>query len=320
VTAFQEAIELDPRFAPPHLNRVGSLIALGRFEQAAAMLEEATAQGVEIASERRLAYLLAFLKGDMAAAERDLAELRRTPQAMWASTLEARSAAFSGRSHDAHELYQRAVHAAIGEQFAELAAQWSMEDAELHAIVGDCDQARREIPAGLGLNRDNYTLERAARSYALCGSAEASRLADELRARFPAATLTLRLQVPLIGAAGAVARRDFARAIEMLDEVKPYDHAPAAEFWPKYLRGQAYLGLKNTQAAAAQFQTIIEHRGEMPASPLYALAHLGAARAAAIGGDKGRARASYDRFFALWKSGDVKRLMDETQRESARLQ
>jgi Flp pilus assembly protein TadD len=321
VTAFQEAIKIDPKFVPPRGNLVGSLIALNRFEQAAALLDEATSQGVEISSARRTSYLLAFLRGDLQAAAHELDELRRTPQAIWASTLEARTSAFSGKVRAAHELSQRGVTSAIGEQFTELAAQWAMEDAEVHAIVGDCDQARREIPAGLELNRDNYTLERAARSYALCGSsAEASRLTDELRSRFAAATLTTRLQIPVIGAASALTRRDFARAIQLLDEVKPYDHAPAAEFWPEYLRGEAYLGLEDAQAAAAQFETIVAHRGEAPTSPLYALAHLGAARAAVMAGDKVRARASYEGFFALWKGGDVSRLMDETRREYARLQ
>jgi Flp pilus assembly protein TadD len=319
VTAFQEAIKLDPRFVPPHGNVVGSLIALNRFEQAAALLEQAIAQGVDISSSRRTAYLLAFLSGDAQAAARELDELRRTPQAMWASLVEARTSAFAGKWQAAHELYQRGVKSAIGEQFTELAAQWAMEDAELHAIAGDCELARREIPAGLALNRDNYTLERAARSYALCGSPEASRLSDELRARFPTATLTSRLHVPVIAAASAVARHDFARALQVLDEVKPYDHAPAAEFWPAYLRGQAYLGLESARAAAAQFQAIVEHRGEAPTSPLYALAHLGAARAAAITGDTGRARASYDGFLALWSAADANRLMEETRREYERL-
>jgi Flp pilus assembly protein TadD len=319
VDAFQNAIKLDPRFVPPHGNLVGSLIALNRFDQAAALLEEAAAQGIDVSSGPRTAYLLAFLKGDEQAATREIEALRRT-HALSSSMLEARTSAFSGKTQAAHALYQRGVKSAVGEQLHEVAAQWTMEDAELHAIVGDCDQTRREVAGGLELNRDNYTLERAGRALALCGDNEASRLSDELRARFPNATLTARLQVPVIAAAQAVNRRDFARAIQLLDEVKPYDHAPAAEFWPSYLRGEAYLGLKNAASASGQFQSIVEHRGEAPTSPLYALAHVGAARAAAMSGDTVRARASYESFFALWKGTDVSRLIDETRREYARLQ
>ena len=51
----------------------------------------------------------------------------------------------------------------------EVAAQLAVEDAEVHAVVGQCDIALDEIAGGLVLSRDNYTLERASRSLALCG-------------------------------------------------------------------------------------------------------------------------------------------------------
>jgi Flp pilus assembly protein TadD len=318
--AFQEALRLDSQFLPPRRNLVGSLIALNRFDQANTLVQEAVAHGGEISSVRRTAYLLAFLRNDSQAMARELDMVRHTSQAMWASTLEARTSAFSGRTQAAHALYQRAVNAAIGERFHELGAQWAMEDAELHAIAGQCDDARREISAGLALNRDNFTLERAARALALCNDAEASQLSDELGIRFPTATLTARIHRPVIAAALALNQRAFARAITILDAVKPYDHAPAAEFWPAYLRGEAYLGLRDGPAAAAQFQSIVDHRGEAPTSPLYALAHRGAGRAAALAGDNAKARNWYQKFFAVWSSSDDGRLIDESRREYARLQ
>ena len=319
ITALQEAMRLDPKFAPPRTNLAGSLIALNRYDQANALVREAIDRGGASPGIHRTAYRLAFLRNDVQALAREL-EALRTSQAMWASALEARTSAFSGRMEPAHALYQRAVKVAVGERFPELAAQWSMEDAELHAIAGDCDAARSEISTGLALNRDNFTLERAARSYALCNTADASQLSDELRTRFPAATLTERIHRPVIAAALAVRQGDFARAVTLLDPVKPYDHAPAAEFWPRYLRGEAYLRLQSGPAAAEQFQSILDHRGEAPASPLYALAHRGAARAAALTGDKAKARAMYDRFLALWSAADDNRLMSESRDEYTRLQ
>jgi hypothetical protein len=240
---------------------------------------------------------------------------------MWAPYLEARTSAFSGRLNTAHALYQRAVRVAMSERFQEIGAQWTMEDAELHAIAGDCGGARTEIVAGLNLNRDNFTLERAARAHALCGGAEAShQLTEELRRRFPAATLTARIHRPLTAAALAAAQMDFARAIRLLEPVTPYDHAPAAEFWPAYVRGEAYLGMTEAAAASAQFQSILEHRGRAPMSPLYALAHRGAARAAALAGDRPRARALYEKFFTMWAHSEGGQLIDESRREYARLQ
>ena len=70
---------------------------------------------------------------------------------------------------------------------------------------------------------------------------ESSKLSAELRSLFPNATLTLRLQLPVTAAALAVRRGEFARAIQLLAPVQPHDEALAAEFWPFYLRGTAYL-------------------------------------------------------------------------------
>lgn len=61
---------------------------------------------------------------------------------------------------------------------------------------------------------------------------------------------------------------------------------------------------KNYPQAIAEFQTIIDHRGWHPLSPLYPLAHLGLARAAQSSGDSPRARKAYQDFFALWKDAD----------------
>ena len=58
--------------------------------------------------------------------------------------------------------------------FPEFAAQWKMEDAEAHAVAEQCGTALNEVSAGLALRRDNFTLERAGRTLALCG-AEAPR-------------------------------------------------------------------------------------------------------------------------------------------------
>ena len=318
VAAFQEAIRLDTQFAPPYGNLTGSLVALNRFDDADGLVRKAVSHGVEIAGTRR--YLIAFLRNDSEAVARELEGIRQSSQAIWAPVVEARTSAFSGKLHAAHELYQRAAKAATGERMRELGAQWIVEDAELHAIAGQCDEARREVAAALELNRDNFTLERAGRVHAMCKSADALRISDELGARFPNATMTLRIHVPVIAAALAVGRRDFESAIKILERVKPYDHAPAAEFWPAYLRGEAYLGLKDGQAAGAQFRSILERRGQAPLSPLYALAQLRAARAAALTGDDDQAIAGYEAFFTLWSGSDAVRLLDESRRERIRLQ
>ncbi len=322
VDAFREAIRLDPRFVPPHGNLAGSTIALNRFEEAKGLLAEASSRGLDFISLRRMAYLIAFLDNDSAAMTRELALVRDTRDAMWASIWEARTAAFSGRFRKAHELFQNGVEAARRDNFREFAAQWMTEDAETHALADECPDARSELAAGLEMSRDNFTLERASRVRALCGDGQdVSQLSGELTNRFPNATLTTRIQLPVTVAALALKRRQPARTLESLETVRQYDHAPASEFWPAYLRGLAYLQSKDGESAAAQFRTILEHRGEAPTSPLYPLAHVGLARAAVITGDLDQSRKAYESFLDLWKGADsTLRILEDARQENARLQ
>jgi len=88
----------------------------------------------------------------------------------------------------------------------------------------------------------------------------------------------------------------------LLATPRPYERA--AQFWPAYLRGQAYLKLHKSLEASAEFQRILNHRGEDPLSPIYAIAKLGLARAAAMSGDKVGSRKAYQDFLALWKDAD----------------
>jgi hypothetical protein len=154
-----------------------------------------------------------------------------------------------------------------------------------------------------------------------CGdAAQAAGLVDELTARFPTSTQTMWMQVPIDAAALALQRGDAAQALARLEAVVPYDHAPSSEFWPAYLRGEAHLRLGDGRSAGIQFQSILDHRGEQPASLLYPLARLGLARALARSGDTAGARKAYDAFFAGWTGADadVKPLAD-ARREYAGL-
>jgi len=214
--------------------------------------------------------------------------------------------AFAGRVTPAHEQFTRGIQMALQGNFREVAARLSVEDAQNHATVGQCAQARSEVSRGLELSRDNLTLERASLALALCGSGpEALSLSNELKKEFPAATLTLRVSLPVTAAALALARGEPKKVLELLEPVRPYDRAPSSEFWPAHLRGQAYLQLKDARAAVVEFQGILNRRGEVPSSMLYPLAQLGLARAATLLNDTAKARSAYEAFLALWKDADA---------------
>lgn len=106
----------------------------------------------------------------------------------------------------------------------------------------------------------------------------------------------------MIRAAVELRHNNADKAIQSLQPASQYE--AIAQFWPAYLRGQAYLRLKKGTEAAEQFQKILDHRGWNPFSPLYPLAHLGLARVFALTGDAAKSRKGYQDFFALWKDAD----------------
>ena len=74
---------------------------------------------------------------------------------------------------------------------------------------------------------------------------------------------------------------------------------------PNYLRGQIYLKGKMGNEAAGEFRKVLDNRGSDYFSPLYALSHLGLARAYSLSGDLQNARQKYQDFFAAWKDADA---------------
>jgi tetratricopeptide (TPR) repeat protein len=319
--AFRTAIRLDPAFVASLENLAAASLALNRLDDVRTMVRRASAERPDLVNLRRLAYLAAFIDGDTAGMMRELEAARRLPDAVLTSDWDARVAAFSGRARAAHGQFRVAVQNAVHADLTETAAQWSTVDAEAHALRGECADARNETTTALSLSRDNVTLERAGRALALCGaSAEAARLGAELAERFPDATLTTRVGRPTIDASVALHAGDAQRAMAILEPVRPYDELRGSDFWPAYLRGQAALMLKDAKEAAAQFEKILSRRGSSPDSLLYALAHLGLGRAAALSGEAAKARTSYAAFLVLWQGADVDaRPLQDAHREYAQI-
>ena len=157
---------------------------------------------------------------------------------------------------------------------------------------------------GRGRPEKVYSLPRAALALAFCGQTDQAKpLVDELTKRYPEDTIINAIWLPVIRAAIELQRGNAAATIEQLQTTVRYE--AAGEFWPQYLRGQAYLNLKQGIEAATEFQKILDHRGQAPLSPLYPLAHLGLACSAALSGDLAKSRAAYEDFFKVWKSADA---------------
>jgi len=88
-----------------------------------------------------------------------------------------------------------------------------------------------------------------------------------------------------------------------------------------YVRGEAYLKVRNGKQAAAEFQNIIDHRSVVANDVLGALAHLQLGRAYAVYGDTAKSKAAYQDFLTLWKDADPDiPILKQAKAEYAKLQ
>jgi len=251
-----------------------------------------------------LLYQLAFIDSDTTGMERQIDWGRGNPEEHFAFDWQTGAAAFAGQWRKAQAFSRRAIEMTERGDMQETAARYATEQALRGALFGDCRQAKANAAQGLKLVYSRISLSRAALAFALCGEArQAQPLVAEMSKGYPEDTLLNSLWLPLIRAALELQRGNAGQAIEQLQITSRYEEA--AEFWPQYLRGQAYLKLGRGSEAAEEFHKILNNRGYAPLSPLYPLAHLGLAHAAALTGATAQSRKACEAFFAAWKEADV---------------
>ena len=315
----REALRLEP-------NNVYNYVALGVTYRSLDRLDEAEAVYKQ-AEERKLEseplllgrYQLAFLKGDAAQMAQLVSSAMGRPgfeDLLLAAQADTES--WYGKLRNAHKLTRRAVDSALHNDAKETAASFQVEVALSDVEAGYREQARAEANATLKLAANFFWRARAAIALARSGdTAGAEKLAAELDKTYPLSSYVQGFWLPSIRAAVALERKDPNGAIEALKG------APTIEVGvrPPYLRGEAYLMLHDGNAAAAQFQSFIDHPGVVYNQPWGALARLGLARAYALQGDTAKARAAYQNFLTLWKDADPDiPILKEAKAEYAKLQ
>jgi tetratricopeptide (TPR) repeat protein len=299
----QEAVRLLPNSTVSYGNLSFQYIELGRLGEAKAVIERAQAQKLDSMRLRLNLYRIAFLEGDVSAMQHEVEWFRARPDEPWFLSVSALTAEVTGQHRKAREFRDQSVEFQRNHNRKEFAAGGAAIGAVMDALYGDCGLARRDAAGALAIARARDSLQSAALAHALCSEpGQAQALADEYAKLLPTDTLANVIWLPVIHAAMAVRRGDYAHAIELLQSTRRYDLADA--FYAHYLRGLAYLGQHSAAEAAAEFQFIVDHRGIDPWSLPRPLAQLGLARAYALQGDKEKARKAYEAFFALWKDAD----------------
>jgi tetratricopeptide (TPR) repeat protein len=312
---------------------------LQQFDEARQIIREAQAQKPDSYVHHLHLYALAFLGADFAA---------MTDQQQWfvgkreyenfGLALGSDTEGYGGHLAKARELTRRAVDSAIRADSKENGAVYLDNAALEQAAYGNPAEARESTAEALKLAPTSQAVEsEAALAFAMTGdTTRAGSLAQDLEKRFPLNLQTQALWLPAIHAQLALDRKNPASAVDALQSASRIElgNIPFANniscLYHVYLRGEAYLAAGQGNAAAAEFQKILDHSGVVWNCWTGALAHLGVARANALqsrtsqGADadaaRARALAAYKDFLTLWKDADPEiPILKEAKSEHAKL-
>jgi eukaryotic-like serine/threonine-protein kinase len=335
-----EVIRLAPDANLSYGNLAAVYLAQDRLQDAHTVYEQALARKAESATLHTNMYGVAFFEGDRAAMDRHVAWAAGKADAEGSLlSLASDTEAYYGRNRKARELSYRASESAIRSEQKEAAALWQLEAALREAELGNRAEARQRVKDALELASNHDSQIVGALALARAGdSVQATRMADQLAKQYPDDTLLDKHWLPGIRASIELDRNNAVKAIEILQAAAPYEFGTpppnstnGSTMHVTYVRGEAYLQLRQGKEAAAEFQKILDHRGIVVNFITGALAHLGLARAYALEAASAKAaeadaaraksRAAYNDFFTLWKDADPDLpILKEAKAEYAKLQ
>jgi serine/threonine protein kinase/tetratricopeptide (TPR) repeat protein len=311
-----------------YANLATDYTAVNRLKDARQTLQEAQQKNFDDLFIREGLYALAFLSGDTAEMERDVAWAAGRPnEEDQMLDIHADTQAYYGRLGKARDLSRRATDSAVRSDAKETAAQWLAFQALREAEVGNLALARQGIARALALGPGRDIKVLSALTLARSDeTAQSKTILEGLEKSEPTNTYLKVYWFPVLEAAIAIAHQAPDRAIVALEPSLPYElGAPppivnGGMIYPAYVRGLAYLAQKNGPAAVAEFQKVLDHPGVVQNFLLGSLAHLQLGRAYAISGDTAKAKSAYQDFFALWKDADPDvPILKEAKAEYAKL-
>ena len=306
-------------------NLAGLYINVNRLKESRQILAEGQQKNFDGFTIRGDLYTLAFLSGDTADMERQVAwGAGRPGEEDQLLSIHADTQAYYGRLEKARDLARRAADSAVRSDAKETGAQWIAFQGLREAEVGNAAAARQSITRALTLAPGRDVKVISAVALARTGETSQSRTLLEALQKSEATNTYLKVYwFPVIEASIAMAQQAPDRAVIALEPSLPYELGsppPGIQMYPAYIRGLAYLAQKNGPAAAAEFQKFIDHPGIVQNFLLGSLAHLQLARAYVVSGDTAKAKTAYRDFLNLWKDADPDvPILKEAKAEYAKL-
>jgi serine/threonine protein kinase/tetratricopeptide (TPR) repeat protein len=300
----REAVRLNPKAAAAYSNYAGALMYLNRFDEAEQIYQQAFSSKLDAPEYHMYLYWNAYRRGDSPGMQQQLDWAQASSFPFWSFALQAQSAALVGQWRKSRELSNRVIEMQEARGMKGLVAWTASHWALSAAAFGDCQNAKEKAAQALA-NSQDATFAGSLMAVALCGdAAQAEAHMKRFATQYPNDTRLNGIWLPVTRAALELQRGQPAQALELLAPATRYE--AAADFEPQYLRGLCYLRLGKSAEATAEFQKILNSRGQTDflVSTLYPLARLGLARAAVVKDDTAEARKLYEEFFTLWKDAD----------------
>jgi eukaryotic-like serine/threonine-protein kinase len=320
-----EAMRVDPKDTFAFQNLAGAYLNLGRLEEAHAIAEQANERKLDSIGTHRALFDIAFSRGDEAGMQREVEWAKGKSEEPFLLEGLASGRSGAGKVKAARDAYELGSAAANRMGMKEFSALLKAANAVRSANYGDCKTGRAGAAASLAEMPDGYNRPVVALTLAQCGDmAEAQkRLAEEAKLH-PEDTFVRKLYIPIMQALASLQRGDAPSAVAALETGRPYElgaQKGSPPFWVIYVRGLAYMKMKDGTKAAAEFQRVLDHKFISPESELIPLSELNLARAYVLQGDQGKARTAYQNFLALWKDADPDiPVLKQAKAEYAKLQ
>ena len=225
-------------------------------------------------------------------------------------TMQSDTQAYGGQLRKARESSRRATESAKKNNAKETAALWQAYAALHEAELGETGEASAQAETALSSAPGRDVRVLAGMALARAGkAAKANKVGDDLNHEFPLDTMVQNYVLPTMHAMVALNRNDGKQALKLLEAASGYELGCPQAFlntqppiYPFYVRGQAYMMLRQGQAAVTEFQKMFAVSGL--SYPLSSLVHLQLGRAYLMSGDENRAKAFYQDFLTLWKDAD----------------
>jgi eukaryotic-like serine/threonine-protein kinase len=278
-----------------------------KFDEAKETYDDAISRGLDSPGLHYHHALLAFLQNDKSEMQKAWAS-QDPVRGRYVLSMESMAEAFYGRSRDADRLMRIDAESSMKAGLSSDAADFENIAALREAENGNAEQAQLLAADALEKSQDRETLISAPLTFARAGKTEqAQKLVESINQRFPNHFSVQAFLLPCVRAAMKLSEKDPSAALTILQPVEPYDLAPNDFFnygYSAYLRGLAYLQLKQGRLAADQFRKVLDHSGVGEGFVTGSLSVLQLARAQVLMHDPGAARKSYEDFLTLWKDAD----------------